>query len=130
MPGTSTYNAVHVFTKEASQLYGAGTKWCTTVEDIEDFSKVHNYNPHDYQEMYPNLVYFLHKTQTIRDDPVHYKLALQIDELWHPSPLCYRYDAQNNAMDKEEFLQLLGIDSFDSVINFLRNFQRNNTVHA
>jgi hypothetical protein len=120
MPASSPYTAVYVFSKEASQLYGAGTKWCTTVsEDDKEFAKVHRYNPHDYQEMYPNLIYFIHKTHKISDDSQYYKLALQIDDLWR-HPLFYTYDAQNQAMQHEPFLERLGVQSFWPFVSFLK----------
>jgi hypothetical protein len=119
MPSYSPYRAVYIFTKEASQLYGAGTKWCTTIEEEQPGEKL-GYDPHDYQDMYPSLVYFIHKAHTIRDDPMYYKLALQVDDLWNARPTRYTYNAQDHAMSHDEFLQLLQIPSFNDIIHFLR----------
>ena len=88
MPASSPYIGVYVFSKEASQLYGAGTKWCTVDDD----------------ELFPNLVYFIHKTNTINNDPEYYKLAIWVDGLFSPHPDIYRYDAQNFAMSYQEML--------------------------
>ena len=104
MPASSPYIAVYVFSTQASQLYGAGTKWCTTTDD----------------ELFPNLVYFIHKTNTIDDDPEYYKMAIWVQNLFHSPPDIYRYDAQNCAMPYQEMLDRLNISSFDNILRFLR----------
>lgn len=104
MPRSSPYNAYFIFSKPASNLYGAGTKWCTTSWNNDDPSNS------DDMEMFPNLVYFIHKTKTIQEDPRYYKLAA-----WWPSlyqSTVYRYDAQNLAMSLDEFIDMLGIQPY------------------
>ena len=108
----SPYRAYYVFTKEASCLYGAGTKWCTTSQDPDEGDV----------EFFPNLVYFIHRTKTIRSDPRYYKLAIEIQNIWSGSPTVYRWDAWDLAMSKEEFLALIGLQSFDNIIKFVRSY--------
>jgi hypothetical protein len=112
LPDRSPYKAVYVFEKDASRLYGAGTKWCTTSDDPTEDVEF---------EGFPNLVYFIHKTHTIKDDPEYYKLAIQIEFLMSSAPRIYRWDAWNLAMSQEEFLERVGLRSFDDIIRFMRN---------
>lgn len=101
MPVDSDYIAVHVFEYGASELYGAGTQWCTTGE----------YGENEF-ESFPNLIYFIHKSLRIEDDPALYKLALQIECRARPVRY-YTYDAQNMPVRQDEFLELVGVDNIE-----------------
>ena len=108
LPESSEYVGVHVYTQAASNLYGAGTQWCTTGSIADSELKA-----------FPNVVYFIHKTMRIEDDPADYKLALDIDS---KNNAFYTYDAQNNPYPKETMLKQLSLSSFDSIWSFIQDF--------
>ena len=112
LPDRSPYKAYYVFDEDASRLYGAGTKWCTTSDD-----------PTGDVEMFPNLVYFIHKTRNIKDDPEYYKLAIQIQNIFSAKPDIYIWDAWDLGMNRDLFLDVVRIRSFDDIVNFVRSQQ-------
>lgn len=114
IPNSCPYNAYYIMNKAASNLYGAGTKWCTTAYDNCDENDI---------EFFPNMVYFIHKTKTIKDDPEYYKLAFYTPSAFGENPQIYRYDAQNRGMSMDKFLELLNIQYYQ-LINILRQVGR------
>lgn len=118
LPDSSPYVAYYVFTKEASRLYGAGTKWCTTSkskkEDVEFFE---------------NLIYFIHKTDKFGDDPIHYKIAMRIESLPTLSPTIYLYDALNSPMPMYTFMQTVQISNRE-ITDLLHQLQDFKTKRA